>query len=122
MEPNPSDITSPVTSTGNQISTFSENNLQEILEHAENESVTLRTTVVKDSLEFLEHLKKVFNSESCTRTQNLQIITLVPDSWHDSKIMKHFDTNRRFIKMARDLKKKMECWQRLLQKKVCFVK
>ena len=43
MEANPSYITSPVTSTSIQISTFSENNLQEILEQAENEneSVTL---------------------------------------------------------------------------------
>ena len=106
MAVDPSDIISPVASSSNQISTFSENNLQEIIQNVENEndSVPLRAVLVKDSFEFLENLKKIFNSDSCTRTQKLQVITLVPDSWSDAKIMTHFDTNRRLIRMAKELK------------------
>ena len=39
------------------------------------------------------------------KDKKLQILALLPDSWNNSKIMEHFDTNRRLIRIARELKK-----------------
>ena len=107
MEENSLPMTSSEPLSSEPLSTFSENNLREIINNveSENENVTLCSKLVKDSVEFLDNLKAIFNSEACTRTQKLQILSLMPETWSASTIAQHFDTNWRMIKVAKEMKK-----------------
>ena len=79
------------------------NNLTQMLEDAETNSdiVSVPVKYMKDSVEFLNNVKALYNRNDCTRMQKLQILTLIPESWSTIDIMKHFDTNRRMISVAR---------------------
>ena len=65
--------------------------------------VPIPTRTVLSSIELLNHLKELFNKESCTKEQKMQILTLLPKSWSTSDVMKHFNISRRLIEKARGL-------------------
>ena len=99
-----SHVTSSPIESSVRCSTFSETLPELIIEEVEHDdTVPLRAGLVKDSFEFLNHIRAVFNSEGCTCIQKLQILTLMPETWSATNIMKHFDTNRRMIETAREI-------------------
>ena len=74
-----------------------------MLEEIEEESVDIEvpSSLVKDAVEFFDHLKKIYYSESCSRSQKIQILTLMPKSWSTADIMKNFDATWRMIEIAK---------------------
>ena len=80
-----------------------ENNLEQIFQDAEHENETISVPMqgVRDSVEFFNNVKAIFHSDSCTRAQKIQILTLVPETWSTADTTKHFDANWRLPEAAR---------------------
>ena len=75
----------------------------------ENENLSeipVPTQAVLSSIELLNHIKDLFNNDSCIKEQKIQILThftLLPKSWSITEIMQHFNVSRYTIEKARNL-------------------
>lgn len=59
-------------------SDYYEDNMMEVLEEAENDDIPSR--IILSSVELLNNLKVSFHDESCSRIQQIQILTMLPKS------------------------------------------
>ena len=97
-------LSSPTISSAGP-SDYVEGNLEQILEEAEdaNKDIPVPANLVKDSVKFLNNLKLIFHSDSCTREKKIQILTLVRRTWSLADTQKHFDASWRMIETAKEI-------------------
>lgn len=89
-------------------SDYAIDNTAELLKESvkNNENIVLPpSATVLDSVNMLTQLKNTFNGGSCTREQQIQILTFLPIDWSEVKIMDHFNCTKYMIKKAKEIKK-----------------